>query len=324
MHSIDSLQLKIARAFDGLVFPAFPAELYDPVSYTLKLGGKRLRPLLVLASCDLFGGNPDEAIDPAIGIELFHNFTLLHDDLMDQAPLRRGKETVFKKWNANIAILSGDTMFALANKYMLKSRPEISPALLRLLNETAIEVCEGQQFDMNFESRTDVTLAEYTEMIRLKTAVLVAASLKAGAIIGGADEDQAAGIYEFGIHIGLAFQLMDDLLDVYASKEKFGKQTGGDIISGKKTFLILKALNLMELNDAYNLQQLYQSTSLPEQKKVSLVKEKFDQLGIPEITRKEINQYWDKALKAIQKPGFPDEAASPLLSYCASLMDREN
>jgi geranylgeranyl diphosphate synthase type II len=324
MHSIDSLQFKIARAFDDLVFPAFPAELYDPVAYTLKLGGKRLRPLLVLASCDLFGGNPDEAIDPAIGIELFHNFTLLHDDLMDQAPLRRGKETVFKKWNANIAILSGDTMFALANKYMLKSRPEISPALIRLLNETAVEVCEGQQYDMNFESRTDVSLAEYTEMIRLKTAVLVAASLKAGAIIGGADEDQAAGIYEFGIYIGLAFQLMDDLLDVYASKEKFGKQTGGDIISGKKTFLILKALDLIDLQDASHLQQLYQSTSLPEQKKVSLVKEKFDQLGIQEITRKEINKYWDLALKAIQKPGFPDEAASPLLSYCAALMDREN
>ncbi len=323
MHSIESLQSKISRAFDELNFPSAPIELYQPVDYTLKLGGKRLRPLLVLAACDLFGGNPDEALNAAISIELFHNFTLLHDDLMDQAPLRRGKETVYKKWNANIAILSGDTMFALANQYMLKSNHDVSPILLGLLNATAIEVCEGQQYDMNFESRTNVSLHEYIEMIRLKTAVLLATSLKTGAIIGGADPDQANKLYGFGINIGLAFQLMDDLLDVYAKEDKFGKQCGGDIISGKKTFLILKALQLSSAQKAIELQNLYQSSDLADAEKVSLVKEIFNELNIYQYTRDEINSYWEKALKSMQIQGLETNNTSTLLTYCAALMDRE-
>ena len=242
MTPIQDLQLLLDEAFSRIQLPARPADLYDPINYTLGLGGKRLRPLLVLASCQMFGGEIDEAINPAIGIELFHNFTLLHDDIMDQAPLRRGKETVYKKWNPNVAILAGDTMFALANKYMLRTRQQAISQVMELFNQTAIEVCEGQQYDMDYEHQANVSIADYIEMIRLKTAVLLAASLKTGAIIAGAEAADCNYIYQFGINIGLAFQLKDDLLDVYGVQEKFGKVSGGDIIAGKKTYLYLKAL----------------------------------------------------------------------------------
>jgi len=322
MQTIESLQQRISKAFSDLEFPGTPADLYDPISYTLKLGGKRLRPFLVLASCDMFGGNLEEAIHPAIAIEIFHNFTLLHDDLMDQAPLRRGKETVYKKWNANIAILAGDTMFAFANRYMLRTRKEVIPDLLDLLNQTAIEVCEGQQFDMDFETSTDVTIVGYLEMIRLKTAVLLACSLKTGAVIAGADPIQAESLYHFGINVGIAFQLMDDLLDVYGSEDKFGKVPGGDIMIGKKTFLYLKALELSG-NDAENFKNLYQSHDLPGDNKIEAVRFQFDKLGVNELTHREIACYWDKAIKIMNTLDLPPESTRPLMSYCANLMDRD-
>lgn len=322
MHTFEDLSRQIEKAVSELVFPAFPAGLYDPIAYTLSLGGKRLRPLLVLASCELFGGNITDAIAPAIGIELFHNFTLLHDDLMDQAPLRRGKETVYKKWNANIAILAGDTMFALANRQMLRTRVEIFPELVDLFNRTAVEVCEGQQFDMNFESQEDVSIEAYIEMIRLKTAVLLAASLKTGAIIAGADAENCRLIYDFGIQIGLAFQLMDDLLDVYSREEKFGKVKGGDIVSSKKTFLYLKALELSG-SDAIELKQLYHSEPADTQDKINAVIALFDRLNIEEYTRNEIGNYWKKALSAAKSIGLPEQDLQPLLSYCAKLMQRD-
>ncbi len=322
MHSTEEINKRIEIAFSELEFPPAPAGLYEPIAYTLALGGKRLRPMLVLSACELFGGNIEEAIYPAVGIELFHNFTLLHDDLMDQAPLRRGKETVYKKWNPNIAILAGDTMFALANRYMIRTRPEKVPALLDLFNLTAVQVCEGQQHDMNFESEEVVPIAAYLEMIRLKTAVLLAASLRSGALIAGATEAHCKLIYDFGIHIGLAFQLMDDLLDLYSNDEKFGKVKGGDILAAKKTFLYLKALELAG-NEAAEFRLLYQSPSGNATEKVQKVRAFFDSKNIEEFTRNEISNCWVKALDTIKSIGLPAIQVQPLVSYCAKLMQRE-
>ncbi|NVO21065.1 MAG: polyprenyl synthetase family protein [Bacteroidetes bacterium] len=322
MQTIESLHSIIRNAFAELKLPSYPAELYQPISYTLSLGGKRLRPFLLLAATDMFEGNLNEAIHPALAIELFHNFTLLHDDLMDQAPLRRGKETVYKKWNSNIAILAGDTMFALANRQMMLTRVDAIPQLLELLNVTAAEVCEGQQFDMNFETRSDVTLAEYMEMIRLKTAVLLACSLKTGAVIAGASQRDADILYHFGINIGIAFQLMDDLLDLYSQEEKFGKVKGGDILEGKKTFLYLKALELAG-SDKEELKLLYQSKDLSKEDKISEVRSHFDRLRTRDATILEIHLYWKAAKDTLNNLSLPEERKTILLSYCEDLMVRE-
>jgi len=323
MSSIQDLQLRIDEAFSNLQLPSSPADLYNPITYTLGLGGKRLRPLLVLASCQMFGGDTADAINPAIGIELFHNFTLLHDDIMDAAPLRRGKDTVYKKWNSNVAILAGDTMFALANKYMLRTRPHAISQVVELFNQTAIEVCEGQQYDMDYENRDEVTIADYIEMIRLKTAVLLAASLKTGAIIAGAGTADCSHIYNFGINIGLAFQLKDDLLDVYGIQEKFGKVSGGDIIVGKKTYLYLKALDSAgPRSDEFR--QLYSSHSNKSSDKVIHVKEFFNEHNIEHHTRKLIAEYYQKALHDLSEVSLSVEAMESLKEYTAWLMEREN
>jgi len=323
MTPIQDLQLLIDDAFGRILFPTQPADLYNPITYTLGLGGKRLRPLLVMASCQMFGGEITDAINPAIGIELFHNFTLLHDDIMDQAPLRRGKETVYKKWNSNVAILAGDTMFAVANKYMLRTRPQAISQVVELFNQTAIEVCEGQQYDMDYEKRENITIADYLEMIRLKTAVLLAASLKTGAIIAGANTADCNHIYQFGINIGLAFQLKDDLLDVYGVQEKFGKVSGGDIIAGKKTYLYLKTLESAG-SQAIHFQQLYATHTDDSVQKVLKVKEIFNQFNIEQHTRKLIDDYYQKALHDLSRISLPEEAMEALSEYAAWLMEREN
>ncbi|MFZ4545780.1 MAG: polyprenyl synthetase family protein [Bacteroidales bacterium] len=322
MNPIQDIQFRLDEAFSGIRFPSDPADLYDPIVYTLALGGKRMRPLLVLASCQMFGGEINDAINPAIGIELFHNFTLLHDDIMDAAPLRRGKETVYKKWNSNVAILAGDTMFALANKYMLRTRPQAISQVVELFNQTAIEVCEGQQYDMDYEKRMDVSIADYIEMIRLKTAVLLAASLKTGAIIADAQPSDCEHIYNFGINIGLAFQLKDDLLDVYGDQVKFGKVSGGDIIAGKKTYLYLKALESSGSQSDY-FQQLYTSNSFSNTEKVIKVRDIFNQLNIEQHTRKQIDDYYQKALHNLSSISLPVEAMESLRDYTAGLMERE-
>ncbi len=322
MNPIQDIQFRLDEAFSGIRFPSDPADLYDPIVYTLALGGKRMRPLLVLASCQMFGGEINDAINPAIGIELFHNFTLLHDDIMDAAPLRRGKETVYKKWNSNVAILAGDTMFALANKYMLRTRPQAISQVVELFNQTAIEVCEGQQYDMDYEKRMDVSIADYIEMIRLKTAVLLAASLKTGAIIAGAQPSDCEHIYNFGINIGLAFQLKDDLLDVYGDQVKFGKVSGGDIIAGKKTYLYLKALESSGTQSDY-FQKLYASNNLSNTDKVIKVRDIFNQLNIEQHTRKQIDSYYQKALHDLSSVSLPVEAMESLRDYTADLMERE-
>jgi len=323
MDPVQDLQLQIDEAFSKIQFPSVPADLYNPITYTLAIGGKRLRPLLVLASCQMFGGDIAEAINPAIGIELFHNFTLLHDDIMDAAPLRRGKETVYKKWNSNVAILAGDTMFALANKYMLRTRPQAVSLVVELFNQTAIEVCEGQQFDMDYEKTPDISIADYIEMIRLKTAVLLAASLKTGAIIAGADTVDCNYIYQFGINIGLAFQLKDDLLDVYGVQEKFGKVSGGDIIAGKKTYLYLKALELAG-SQLESFMKIYSSHDTESNEKVRKVKEVFNQLNIKQLTRALIDEYYQKALYDLSCISLSVEAMELLREYTAMLMEREN
>ena len=258
MYSILDLQDKFNLLIANQVFKKKPHKLYDPIAYTMSHGGKRLRPLLTLLACDLFSGDVEKALYPALAIEVFHNFTLVHDDIMDKAPLRRGKETVYKKWDSNIAILSGDTMFALAYQYALNTDSNLVPKILSVFSQAAIEVCEGQQFDMDFETSPSVSIDEYLEMIRLKTAVLIAVSLQIGAIIGDASEEEIIEMYNFGNNLGMAFQLKDDLLDVYGEQEKFGKKTGGDIVANKKTYLFLKALELCDsdnrqiLNDTYN------------------------------------------------------------------------
>ena len=323
MRTFPQLQQRIQLVFKQLQLPESPAELYQPIEYTLSLGGKRLRPLLTLIACEMFGGKMEEAINPAIGIELFHNFTLLHDDIMDDAPLRRGKETVYKKWNSNIAILAGDTMFALANKYLLQIRMEYIAEISGLFNQTAIEVCEGQQWDMNFEKQEIVSIKEYLEMIRLKTAVLLAASLKTGAIIAGADAANADKIYSFGIHTGLAFQLKDDLLDVYGMQDKFGKVSGGDIVACKKTFLYLKALELSG-NKAADFKELYCSSALEATSKVKQVKTIFDELGIENMVRLEIELYFQKALDELTAIHLPEERKALLRDFVSNLMTREN
>ena len=323
MNPVQDLQLHIDEAIGAIQFPSAPADLYNPIIYTLALGGKRLRPLLVLASCQMFGGEISDAINPAIGIELFHNFTLLHDDIMDAAPLRRGKASVYKKWNSNVAILAGDTMFAVANKYMLRTRPQAVSQVVELFNQTAIEVCEGQQYDMDYEKSPDVSIPEYIEMIRLKTAVLLAASLKTGAIIAGADTTDCNHIYQFGINIGLAFQLKDDLLDVYGIEEKFGKVSGGDIIAGKKTYLYLKALELSGL-EADNFRDLYASADNENGVKVRKVKAIFDTLKIEHLTRELIEDYYQKALQDLSRISLSIEAMESLREYTAKLMEREN
>lgn len=323
MNPIQDLQNKVDEAFKGIQFPSSPADLYDPITYTLGLGGKRLRPLLVLATCQMFGGEITDAINPAIGIELFHNFTLLHDDIMDKAPLRRGKDTVYKKWNANVAILAGDTMFALANKYLIRTRSEVVAPVVELFNQTAIEVCEGQQYDMDYENNPNVSIPDYIEMIRLKTAVLLAASLKTGAIIAGASPSDCNSIYSFGIHIGLAFQLKDDLLDVFGVQEKFGKVSGGDIIASKKTYLYLKTLESAG-SEAETFRLLYTSETSNPTEKVKAVKGIFNKFGIEHSTRQLIDVYYQKALFDLSSISLPGEAMESLKEYTAGLMEREN
>jgi len=323
MNTIQDLQLRIDEAFGAIRFPSAPADLYNPITYTLGLGGKRLRPLLVLVSCQMFGGEIADAINPAIGIELFHNFTLLHDDIMDGAPLRRGKESVYKKWNSNVAILAGDTMFALANKYMLRTKPQAISQVIELFNQTAIEVCEGQQYDMDYEKQQNVSIPDYIEMIRLKTAVLLAASLKTGAIIAGAGAVDCNHIYDFGINIGLAFQIKDDLLDVYGDQEKIGKVSGGDIIAGKKTYLYLKALESAGSQSEF-FSELYTAHNIPSAEKVAKVKKVFNQLDIEQHTRQLIDEYYQKALHDLSCISLSEEAMEALSDYTAELMEREN
>jgi len=323
MYTSDQLLVKVKSALAEVKLNKQPIELYLPISYTLDLGGKRLRPVMVLLACDLYGGDLEKAIHSAVAIETFHNFTLLHDDIMDNAPIRRGKETVFKKWNSNVAILSGDTMFAIAYKHLAKSDTKVLHNVLEIFTQAAIEVCEGQQYDMNFESRNDVTIPEYIEMIRLKTAVLIAASLRTGAVIGGASQIDLENIYKFGEYVGLAFQLQDDLLDVFGEQEKFGKKIGGDIVTNKKTYLYLKAMEEAKGLEKEQLIRYFSSTSFDSTEKISAVTAIYNKLGVRESTASMINDYYCKALEYFSSLSVSDDRKVILKKYSDQLISRD-
>ncbi|HPC26069.1 MAG TPA: polyprenyl synthetase family protein, partial [Paludibacteraceae bacterium] len=299
-----------------------PYGLYEPIEYVLSLGGKRLRPALLLMSCNLFSENISEAIPPALGIEIFHTFTLLHDDLMDKADLRRGHLTVHKKWNENIAILSGDVMQTIAFQLMTKAPSACLKKCLDLFSQTAIEVCEGQQYDMEFEKRQEVLPEEYLEMIRLKTAVLLGASMKIGAWLGGAPEEDAQTLYEAGINMGIAFQLKDDLLDVYGNSAEFGKKIGGDILCNKKTFLLIQALNLARGKEEKILKKWLQVDENRGEEKVKAITDVYNQLGIKEICENEIQFFSDKALEKLHQISVPENKKSELLRLTRQLVLR--
>lgn len=319
----ETLLSEVNRKISDLEFESSAKNLYDPISYTLDLGGKRIRPVLTLMSNLMFGGTNEQAISAALAIEIFHNFTLLHDDVMDHAEIRRGKPTVHKKWNENSAILSGDAMLIVAYQHLSKTNPDKLPLVLQVFSQTALEVCEGQQFDMEFETRSDVTASEYLEMIRLKTAVLLGCALKIGAIIGGADENQQEAIYKFGELIGLAFQLKDDLLDVYGDVSKFGKNIGGDIVSNKKTYLLIQALHHANAHQKEALNTWIQSVDFDRDVKIKAFTEIYNQIGVKQIAETLMTEYYNEALNYLKKLGLETEKTAPLLNLAEKLMYRE-
>lgn len=323
MHSRQNLQKTIDDAFASAGFLHDPPELYEPIEYALRNSGKRLRPLLVLMGCDLFGGDVGEALYPAMAMEIFHNFTLLHDDIMDRAPLRRGKESVYKKYDINTAILSGDTMFVIAYEYIARTKSAVLPRILELFNDTARMVCEGQQYDMNYETMVGVSHDDYIQMIRLKTAVLLACSMKTGAILAGAPPEETEKAYMFGENLGLAFQLQDDWLDVFGNSSKFGKELGGDILTNKKTFLYLKAFELAREDTLIRLTQNFHDREVPGPEKVARITSVYRQLKVDELTRKEIELYLEKGLKWLDEIKVEEERKTGLRELAREMLMRE-
>jgi geranylgeranyl diphosphate synthase, type II len=299
-----------------------PIELYSPIKYTLGFGGKRIRPVITLMGCELFCNDYEKALPQAIAIELFHNFTLIHDDIMDIAPIRRGRETVFKKWGTNIAILSGDTLFALAYHYAQEADKEILHEILNVFNKTAIEVCEGQQFDLNFELTNKVLVDEYVNMIRLKTGVLFGASLKIGALIGGAQMKDANLLYQFGVNIGLGFQLKDDLLDTFGDENVFGKKTGGDIITNKKTFLFIKALEVADKETKAELLYLYNATDIHPDEKVKMTQAIFKNNKVDIAASMEIDKYFQKGIHNLNEIKVPADKKNHLRDVAVKMINR--
>ena len=297
-----------------------PENLYSPIEYTMEFGGKRIRPILLLISYQLFNDNIERAFSPAKAIEIFHNFTLLHDDIMDKAPLRRGKITVHKKWNNNIAILSGDVMMIHAYQLLAQVESKYLKSILNIFNKAAIEVCEGQQWDMDFESTDDVLLIDYMKMIEFKTAVLLAASLKIGAVLADANDKDQNHLYEFGLNMGIAFQLKDDLLDVFGTSKLFGKKIGGDILANKKTFLYLKALQISDISTKLKLKKLYTSKDEYDTK-VEKVKNIFLDLNIKKHTLDLMKAYYIKAMKHLD--AIDSDKKSPLIDFADKLMQRD-
>jgi geranylgeranyl diphosphate synthase type II len=324
MLTLQDYQNIIKERINHESFNGSPTELYEPIIYTMNLGGKRLRPSVTLMACDIFNGKVEEAVDAALGLETFHNFTLLHDDIMDEAPIRRGEPTVYKKWDANRAILSGDTMMVLAYDFLLNSPKDLLKDLFTIFNQVGKEVCEGQQYDMNFETTDKVGIPEYLEMIRLKTAVLIGGSMKVGAIIARASDEECQRIYDFGENIGMAFQLQDDLLDSFGETEVFGKKTGGDIRANKKTYLYLKALELADSTDRDKLIRLYASHPDDDGKKVEEVLAIFNKYNINQLTRALMDKYYDKAMECLHLLKLEKEKHEVLVGLADVLMKRNS
>ena len=322
METIKQLQQDFADFLANTDLNGQPKELYEPISYTLLQSGKRLRPMLCLLANEMFGGDEHEALWPAMALETFHNFTLIHDDIMDKAPLRRGKETVYQKWNADIAILSGDAMLAKAFLFALK--PEKGAELAQQLGNVAIEICEGQQMDLNFETQGNVTLDDYLEMIRLKTAVLLATALQMGATVADAKEADIKRLYDFGINLGMSFQLQDDILDLYSDVAVFGKRHGGDIADNKKTYLYLKALELASEKDRKRLEQLFTlRMDHDEEEKIEEVQSIYDRLHVREAVEQVMLDYDRKAFEALDAVEIPDERKKHLRAYAELLSGRK-
>lgn len=322
MHALEHYQNIIKKHIESNTFDGEPKELYEPIQYAISVGGKRLRPAICLLACELFGGKAEEAVYAALGLEVFHNFTLLHDDIMDKAPIRRGQPTVYKKWNADRAILSGDTMMVMAYDLLLKSPKPLLHKLFTIFNKIGIEVCEGQQYDMNFETQEVVSIAEYLRMIQLKTAVLIGGSMSVGASIAQASEAQTDAMYRFGENIGMAFQLQDDWLDTFGNTEVFGKKVGGDIRENKKTYLYLKALELASAEDTKLLRHYYSTDAAignKEEKVIAL----FNKYDISKLTQDMMEVYYQDAMKELDALQLSEQQTQPLLQLANYLMRRE-
>ncbi len=324
MRTIEEYQNLIQNFIDEKVTHQEPVELYEPITYTLNMGGKRLRPLLTILTCDIFDGNIHQALYPALGLETFHNFTLLHDDIMDKAPIRRGKPTVYKKWDANRAILSGDTMMVMAYDYILGAPKDLLFDIFTVFNKLGKEVCEGQQYDMNFETNQEVSIPEYLNMIHLKTAVLLGGSMQVGALIARTSEENTHLIYEFGECVGMAFQLQDDLLDAFGDEDIFGKKNGGDIRTNKKTFLYLKALELATESQRKELIQLFKIQDEHNEDKVGKVLSIFQKLNIEAETRLLMDSYYSRAMETLEKIKLTENKKLILINLANSLMKRSN
>jgi geranylgeranyl diphosphate synthase type II len=323
MLSIEKYQKAFVNYLNEFTTPKAPNSLYEPIEYILRLGGKRLRPVLTLMTTDIFNGSYEKSLDAALAIEVFHNFSLIHDDIMDDAPLRRGQQTVHEKWDLNTGILSGDAMLILAYQLFENYEGHTFKALAKLFSKTAIEVCEGQQYDIDFESRNDVTIPEYLKMIEYKTAVLVGAAMKMGAIVANASVEDQDKIYDFGKNLGIAFQLQDDYLDAFGNPETFGKQVGGDIIENKKTYLFLKALELSETEQRDQLLKFYTNDASNIEDKISSVKQIFNESGASSETNIIIENYTEKAFNILDSINISSEKKELLKQFGTSLMNRK-
>ena len=320
MKSFEQYLDTVNQAIAAIPYPQQPRQLYEPIAYHMALGGKRVRPVLTLMACDAMGGDSAMALDAAVGLEMFHNFTLLHDDVMDNADVRRGKTTVHRRWNDNTAILSGDTMLTIATQYITRTE---NWQVVNLFNKTAIEIYEGQQWDMDYENRNDVAVEEYINMIRLKTSVLLGCALKMGALIADADDKEADLLYEAGVNMGLAFQLRDDVLDVWGDPATFGKEIGGDIMNNKKTFLLINAIQLAQGDDAYELRHWLNDPYATRDDKVAGVTALYERLGVRQLAEDAIARYNDLAITAFNQVKISDDDKQVFIALSNRLAGRK-
>lgn len=323
MKTAEQLLSEINGYIDNLPYDRKPMSLYEPIRYVLSIGGKRIRPVLMLLAYNLYQDDPERIFPSACALETYHNYTLLHDDLMDCAPMRRGHQTVHEKWDANTAILSGDTMLVMAYERMMQCNSEVLPEVIQLFTETALEICEGQQYDVEFETRDDVTEEEYIEMIRLKTSVLLACALKMGAIQAGASAEDAENLYRFGEQMGLAFQLQDDYLDVYGDSATFGKRIGGDIVSNKKTYMLINAYNKANRAQRAELDSWILRKDFNEEEKITAVTRLYNEIGIDQMALDKIAYYFEQSKKYLAAVQVPEERKAKLKAYSAKMMHRK-
>lgn len=323
MYTSNELLTIVNEYLNSLPYNRKPSSLYEPIKYVLDLGGKRIRPILMMLSYNLYKENPKTILSSACALETYHNYTLLHDDLMDEAPLRRGQQTVHTKWNNNQAILSGDSMLVLAYERLAQVDTKHLQAVLNLFTETALQIGEGQQYDMEFEHRNDVTIDEYIEMIRLKTSVLLACATKMGALLADASAEDAENLYKFGEQIGLAFQLQDDYLDVYGDSKVFGKKIGGDITSNKKTYMLITAFNLANDKQRAELEEWINKTAFDTEEKIAAVTRLYNEIGVDKLAKEKMDYYYEQGKQYLQAVKLPEEQKKELLAYAADMMSRQ-